>query len=160
MKALAKATVGVLVLALVSGCNTKPAEPAPPPTAQTLSDMPPPLVPAMPLPDNAIDNAAAKLDGIVADLMKKSGIPGMAVAVVHGGKSVYAKGFGVKDVRNGDGAGNRVDPDTAFQLASLSNHLGATVVAHQVGVNAIGWDTPIVDELPWFALSDPVVTKM
>ena len=31
--------------------------------------------------------------------MKKSGIPGMAVAVVHGGKTVYAKGFGVKDVR-------------------------------------------------------------
>ena len=78
MKALAKATAAVLVLALVSGCNAKPAEQAPPPTAQTLSDMPPPLVPAMPLPDNAIDNAVAKLDGIVADLMKKSGIPGMA----------------------------------------------------------------------------------
>ena len=41
----------------------------------------------------------AKLDGIADDLMKKSGIPGMAVAVVHGGKTVYAKGFGVKDVR-------------------------------------------------------------
>ena len=47
-----------------------------------------------------------------------------------------------------------------FQLASLSKPLGATVVAHQVGVNAISWDTPIVDKLPWFALSDPAVTKM
>ena len=56
----------------------------------------------MPLPDNAVDNAVAKLDGLVDDLMKKSGIPGMAVAVVHGGKTVYAKGFGVKDVRSGD----------------------------------------------------------
>ena len=27
-------------------------------------------------------------------------------------------------------------------------------------MNAIGWDTPIVDKLPWFALSDPVVTQM
>ena len=26
--------------------------------------------------------------------------------------------------------------------------------------NAIGWDTPIVSKLPWFALSDPAVTKM
>ena len=34
------------------------------------------------------------------------------------------------------------------------------MVAHQVGVNAIGWDTPIVSKLPWFALSDPVVTRM
>ncbi|KAA0082846.1 DUF3471 domain-containing protein [Mycolicibacterium sp. P9-64] len=117
----------------------------------------------MPLPDNAVDNAVAKLDGLAQDLMTKTGIPGMAVAVVHGGKTVYAKGFGVKDVRNGSrekDPSNAVDPDTVFQLASLSKPLGATVVAHQVGVNAIGWDTPIVDKLPWFALSDPAVTRM
>src|SRR5690242_8753901 len=110
MKALARVTVAVLMLGLVAGC-AKPAEQAPPPTAQTLSDMPPPLVPAMPLPDNAVDNAVAKLDGIVADLMKKSGIPAVAVAVVHGGKAVYAKGFGVKDVSAADDQKNRVDPD-------------------------------------------------
>jgi CubicO group peptidase (beta-lactamase class C family) len=146
-------------MALVAGCDSKPAEPAEqatPSAAPTLSDVPPPLVPAMPLPENAVDNAVAKLDGMAEDLMTKSGIPGMAVAVVHGGKTVYAKGFGVKDVRNGD----KVDPDTVFQLASLSKPLSATVVAHQVGENAIGWDTPIVSKLPWFALSDPAVTQM
>ena len=47
-----------------------------------------------------------------------------------------------------------------FQLASLSKPLGATVIAHQVGQNAISWDTPVVYKLPWFALSDPVVTPM
>jgi CubicO group peptidase (beta-lactamase class C family) len=146
------------VLLLVVGCSAKKAEPAspPPPTASAQSDVPPPLVPAMPLPDNAVDNAVAKLDGIADDLMKKSGIPGMAVAVVHGGKTVYAKGFGVRDVKTGD----KVDPDTVFQLASLSKSLSSTVVAHQVGTNAISWDTPIVSKLPWFGLSDPVVTQM
>ena len=114
----------------------------------------------MPLPENAVENAVDKLDGLVDDLMKKSGLPGMAVVVVHGGKAVYAKGFGVKDVRNGDDPANKIDPDTVFQLASLSKPLGATVVAHQVGLNAISWDTPIVEKLPWFALSDPAVTKM
>src|SRR6185437_11872303 len=156
MNPLARAVVAVALLALIPGCDAKPAEPAPPPTAQTQSDVPPPLVPAMPLPDNAVDNAVAKLDGMVDDLMKKSGIPGMAVAVVHGGKTVYAKGFGVRDVRSGD----KIDPDTVFQLASVSKSLSATVVAHQVGTNAIGWDTPIVSKLPWFALSDPAVTPM
>jgi len=156
MNALARTAAAALLLTLVAGCNTKPAEPAPPPTAQSQSDLPPPLVPAMPLPDNAVENAVAKLDGIANDLMKKSGIPGMAVAVVHGGKTVYAKGFGVKDVRSGD----KIDPDTVFQLASVSKSLSATVVAQQVGTNAIGWDTPIVSKLPWFALSDPVVTPM
>ena len=47
-------------------------------------------------------DAVAKLDGIADELMKKSGIPGMAVAVVHGGKTVYAKGFGVRDIKTGD----------------------------------------------------------
>src|SRR6201991_3773761 len=155
MNALARATVAVLVLSLAAGCAT-PAEPPPPPTAQPLPVGPPPLGPACPLPDNAVDNAVAKLDGIAGQLMKKSGIPGLAVAVVHGGKTVYAKGFGVKDVRNGE----KIDADTVFQLASLSKSLSATVVAHQVGTNAIGWDTPIVSKLPWFALADPVVTQM
>jgi CubicO group peptidase (beta-lactamase class C family) len=156
MNALARMAVAALLLALVAGCESKPAQPAPPPTAPAQSDMPPPLVPAMPLPEHAVDNAVAKLDGIADELMKKSGIPGLAVAVVHGGKTVYAKGFGVRDVKTGD----KVDPDTVFQLASVSKPLSATVVAHQVGTNTIGWDTPIVSKLPWFALSDPAVTPM
>jgi CubicO group peptidase (beta-lactamase class C family) len=158
MNALTRAAIVALALALIAGCSADKQESASPSYAptQSLSDVPPPLVPAMPLPDNAVENAVAKLDGIADELMKKSGIPGMAVAVVHGGKTVYAKGFGVKDVRTGD----KIDPDTVFQLASLSKSLGATVVAHQVGENAIGWDTPIVSKLPWFALSDPAVTQM
>jgi CubicO group peptidase (beta-lactamase class C family) len=143
-------TAVVIVALLVAGCNSAPAG------QPSLSNVPPPLVPAMDLPANAVDNAVAKLDGIADELMKSSGIPGMAVAVVHGGKTLYAKGFGVKDVRTGD----KVDPDTVFQLASLSKPLGSTVIAHQVGVDAIGWDTPLVSKLPWFALSDPVVTTM
>ncbi len=114
----------------------------------------------MALPPAAVDNAVAKLDGIADELMRSSGIPGMAVAVVSGGKTIYAKGFGVKDDRAGDTPENRVDPDTVFQLASLSKPLSATVVAQQVGTDAIGWDTPLVSKLPWFALSDPVVTQL
>lgn len=152
MKALA--TVAVVGLLLVAGCGTGDREPAP------LSDVPPPLVPAMALPENAVDNAVARLDGIAEDLMRQSGIPGMAVAVVHGGKTVYAEGFGVKDTTRPTGEDNRVGPDTVFQLASVSKSLAATVVAHQVGVGAVGWDTPIVSKLPWFALSDPALTAM
>ena len=153
-------------LTLLVGCtpNQRAAEPstAPsvmPPGAEPPA-VPPQLVPAMPLPENAVENAVGKIDGIAEELMKSSGIPGMAVAVVHGGKTVYAKGFGVKDVRNGEDPANKVGADTVFQLASLSKPLGATVIAHQVGVGSIGWDTPITEKLPWFALDDPAVTKM
>ncbi len=156
MSAVARSAATVALLALLTGCGAAPSEQAQPSARKSPSDVPPPLVPAMDLPENAVANAVAKLDGIADDLMRTSGIPGMAVAVVHGGKTLYAKGFGVRDVRTGA----KVDPDTVFQLASLSKPLGATVVAHQVSENAIGWDTPLVSKLPWFALSDPAVTQM
>ncbi|WP_102143378.1 serine hydrolase [Mycobacterium hubeiense] len=149
MKAVASVLVATSLL--VAGCSSESAEPKP-----NLSHVPPPLVPAIPLPENAVSNAVAELDGMADELMTKSGIPGMAVAVVHGGKTMYAKGFGVRDVRSGE----KVDADTVFQLASLSKPLSATVVAQQVGAGAIAFDTPIVEKLPWFALSDPVVTRM
>ena len=159
----------IATAALLTGCDAQSAEPsassdAPasaPGKPTELGNVPPLLVPAMPLPDNTVENAVAKLDGLADALMKKSGLPGMAVAVVHGGKTAYAKGFGIKDDRKpADDPANRVDPDTVFQLASLSKSLASTVVAHQVGVKAIDWDTPVVEKLPWFALKDPAVTRM
>lgn len=109
----------------------------------------------------AVDRAVAQLDRIAGELMKSSGIPGMAVAVVHGGKTVYAKGFGVKDAtKAAQAANNQVGPDTVFQLASVSKSIAATVVAHEVGVGAVAWDTPVSEKLRSFELSDLAVTRM
>ncbi len=149
----------IAAVVLISGCGSD--EPAPAPAIPTvLADQPPPLAAAMPLAGDAVANAVGKLDELAAVLMEKSGIPGLAVAVVHGGKTVYAKGFGVKDAKAGEAETNLVDADTVFQLASLSKPLGATVIAHQVGAGAVGWDTPLVSKLPWFGLSNPDVTRM
>ena len=51
-----------------------------------------------------------------------------------------------------------VDADTVFQLASVSKSVGATVVAHEVGIGTVDWDTPVISKLPGFALADPWVT--
>lgn len=162
MNLLRPAACLLVAVALVAGCASQTEQADSSPAVPTAAEgVPPPLVPAMPLPDNAVEDAVAKLDELAEDLMTKSGVPGMAVAVVHGGKTVYAKGFGVKDNREpADDAANAVDPDTVFQLASVSKPLAATVVAHQVGAGAVSWDTPIVEKLPWFALADPAVTRM
>lgn len=101
-----------------------------------------------------IDAAIARVDGLVAEVMERSGVPGMAVAVVRDGKTVFAKGYGVR--RAGEDA--RVDPDTVFQLASVSKSISATVVAHEIGEGRVTWNTPIVEHLPWFKLSSPFVT--
>lgn len=115
----------------------------------------PPTQPPDAIPEAQITEAIAQVDALAAKLMASSGLPGMAVAVVRGDQTVYAKGFGRRLVT--DPA--PVDADTVFQLASVSKPIGATVVARQVGGGGINWDTPVQQHLPWFALSEEEVTE-
>ena len=111
---------------------------------------------AVPIPESQITAAIDKVDGIAQDVLSRSGVPGMAVAVVHGGKVVFAKGYGVREV----GKPDLVDKNTVFQLASLSKSIGSTVVAHAVSEGIVKWTDPVVKYLPSFQLSDPAVTPM
>ncbi|WP_428527908.1 serine hydrolase [Pseudorhodoplanes sp.] len=117
-------------------------------------DIPPPEVAGVPIPDGQIDRAIGQLDALAATIMQRSGIPGMAVAVVRDGRMVYAKGFGVRKA----GAPETVDIDTVFQIASLSKPVTATAVARQVQSGIVAWDTPVVKHLPWFRLKEPWLT--
>ncbi|WP_439682686.1 Beta-lactamase [Cupriavidus oxalaticus] len=136
---LGAALSGLLVPALPA-CGGGDDDPAPPPG---------------PVPEAQITAAIAQVDTLAANLMASSGVPGMAIAVVRGNQAVYARGFGRRLVT--DPA--PVDADTVFQLASVSKSVGATVVARQVGRGSIGWDTPVIQHLPWFALSDAETTE-
>jgi CubicO group peptidase (beta-lactamase class C family) len=154
-KRAARAAVAAILLAL-TGCG--PAQPVSSPSSVP-SDSPPNEVSGLQILAGRIDDAIARVDGLAGDLMRSTGIPGMAVAVVHRGKVLYAKGFGVRDATKGGGQDNKVDADTVFQLASVSKSVGATVAAHEVSDNVVTWDTPVASKLPWFALNDPYVTS-
>lgn len=146
------ATAGAAVLAVALTACVPVANP------RELSETPPNEVSGVDIPAGRVDAAVGRLDGLARDLLDSTGIPGLAVAVVHGGKTVYARGFGVRDTGR-PGPDNAVNADTVFQLASLSKSVGATVVAQQVGAGVVAWDTPVVTQLPWFELSDPYVTE-
>lgn len=126
------------------------------PVALRAQDLPPSRTPGTDVPPGQIEKAVAALDDIVSEIMERSSVPGIAVGVVHQGKTLYAKGFGA---RGGDGE-QTIDPDTVFQLASLSKPVGATVVARQVSRGVVTWDSRMRDLLPWFSLSDPTVTEL
>ncbi|MBK6613551.1 serine hydrolase [Ottowia sp.] len=98
-----------------------------------------------------VRQAAARLDTLVPQWMARTGVPGVAVSVVHGGQTVYARGFGVRRV-DSDAP---VDADTVFPLASVSKSLAATAMAAHMGSGTVGWDTPIQRLLPNFALAYP-----
>jgi CubicO group peptidase (beta-lactamase class C family) len=102
-----------------------------------------------------VKEALPKLDTLAEKKLKKTGVPGMAIAVVHKDKVVYLKGFGVRQA----GKEGQVDPDTVFQLASVSKPLTSTVLAALVGEGIIKWDDRVVDRDPAFRLLDPWATR-
>ena len=102
-----------------------------------------------------VSAAVAALPAYVKTVMDASGVPGLSVAVVYQGETVFAQGYGVRSLDTK----SPVDPDTVFQLASVSKSVGATVVAREVGAKTVTWDTPVVKNLPGFALADPWVTQ-
>ncbi|MEV7277003.1 serine hydrolase [Streptomyces sp. NPDC093111] len=114
---------------------------------------PPPPQPPPQLDDADVQRAVDRLDGVVEAAMKRTGVPGVAVAVVHDGKVVKIQGYGVRKA----GEKAAVDADTVFQLASVSKPIASTVVAGAVGVD--GWSTPVAPHVPGFRLKDPWVTS-
>ena len=119
-----------------------------------LPKAPPPQPPPQ-LTKKKVDAALAKLDGVVHNVMRRTGVPGISVAVVYRDKVVYLKGFGVRQV----GKPAKVGPDSVFQLASVSKPLASTVVAGVVGQKVVSWDDPVAKYDRGFRLKDRWVSK-
>jgi len=120
-----------------------PASAAPPPSAAS----------ALSIPPGRIGRAVASLDGLVRAIMRKTGVPGVAVAVVHDDRVVFLKGYGLRNTRTKA----PVDADTIFELASVSKTVGAAVVAAEVGRGVVKWSDPVAKYVPGFTLADPWV---
>jgi CubicO group peptidase (beta-lactamase class C family) len=114
-----------------------------------------PAAAAAPLSRQDVVAALPKLETVARDALQRTGVPGMAIGVVHGDEVIYLGGFGVREL----GKAAAVDPDTVFQLASVSKPLAATVVAALVGDGVVGWDDPVVKDDPLFQLYDPSATR-
>lgn len=95
-----------------------------------------------------------QLENLANNLLQKTGVPGMAIAIVYKDQVVYLRGFGVRSV----GSNQPVDVDTVFQLASVSKPIASTVIARLVGENVVHWDDPIIQHFPEFQLDQPYVT--
>ncbi|MFF8610555.1 serine hydrolase [Streptomyces sp. NPDC015346] len=134
-------TAGLVALV---GASPGPAAPSP---------SPPPPQPPPTLDQADVDRAVQRLDGVVEAAMKRTGVPGVSVAVVYRDKVVQLKGYGVREV----GKPARVDADTVFQLASVSKPIASTVVAQAAGIE--GWDKPVAPNVPDFRLKDPWVSS-
>lgn len=151
--ALLTVLVGAMAMAgCTSGDESSGASPGS--TAPgTLLDAPVSPVPPL-LDEAAVRRAVDQIDDVVADAMQRTGVPGVAVGVVYRDQVLFTKGYGVREV----GKPDAVDPDTVFQMASVSKPVASTVVAGVVGAKKATWTDPARTWNPDFRFNDPYVT--
>jgi len=113
------------------------------------------LMPRQPVLAASDNDPITNLDAFISRALKEYQVPGAAVAVVHNGKPVLLKGYGVRDVTK-QGA---VDENTIFQLASVTKTLTGAAAATVVDEGKLDWDKPIFNYLPEFAGYDPYMTR-
>lgn len=93
---------------------------------------------------------ARELERLAARVVAQARIPGLAVAMVHNGVVVSARGFGVAAA----GSPQPVTADTVFRVASLSKTFAGTLAAMLVREGTLSWDAHITTYLPQFKLQD------
>lgn len=108
----------------------------------------PPAPLAMPL---AEDFDVRRFEAMAQQLVADQRVPGIAMAIVHNGQVLSARGYGVTDVQ----AAEPVDAHTVFRLASLSKGFAGTMAGLLVNDGTLRWDSKLTQYLPGFRLRDP-----
>ncbi|MBI3862465.1 MAG: serine hydrolase [Planctomycetia bacterium] len=95
------------------------------------------------------------LDDYVHDAMPRWQVPGLAIAVVKDGKTVIARGYGVRHM----GQDAPVMAETVFPIASCTKSFTAACIAMLVEEGKVQWDDPVRRHLPDFRVADDYVTE-
>lgn len=103
----------------------------------------------------ALPPRLADFDAVANRVLQEFEVPGMAVAVVQDGEVVLARGYGVREL----GQSAPVEPQTLFAIASNTKAFTSALLAQLVDEKKLKWDDRVIDHLPWFAMSDPYVTR-
>ncbi|NVB38285.1 beta-lactamase family protein [Pseudenhygromyxa sp. WMMC2535] len=143
---LALSALACLVLACA-----RPAPSAAPAASTDCDTQDQPLSKSAPAPRDRV----AEIDALGERARELFEVPGLALAVVHEGEVVIAKGYGERVL----GGGEAVDAQTNFAIASNSKAFTATAVGLLVADGLVGWDDRVVDHLPDLVLWNDYVTR-
>lgn len=86
--------------------------------------------------------------------MQAFGEPGLSLAIVENGKTVLAKGYGVRSIATRA----PVTADTAFPIGSETKAFTSAALAILVDEGKLKWSDRVIDKLPGFRMYDPYAT--
>jgi CubicO group peptidase (beta-lactamase class C family) len=95
------------------------------------------------------------IDDLVQGSLKTWEVPGAAVVIIRGGRRIYLKGFGVREL----GSKEPVTPDTVFALSSCTKAFTTTALAMLADEGKLDWDDPVRKHVPYFRLADPLADR-
>ncbi|UED70543.1 serine hydrolase [Brevibacillus sp. HD3.3A] len=85
----------------------------------------------------------------IETFMEEHSVPGLAVALSLHGQTIYAKGFGVRDLDTKE----PVTPETVFGIASVTKSFTAAAIMQLVHEGKLSLDDPVNKYLPSFRLT-------
>jgi CubicO group peptidase (beta-lactamase class C family) len=101
--------------------------------------------------DPSVASSLRLLEQWVASQIAYRGQPGVSMGIVHGGKLIWAKGFGVSDLA----ARTPATPRTIYRIASITKLFTSTALLQLRDAGKLGLDDPVVKFIPGFRVGDP-----
>ncbi|HYG00907.1 MAG TPA: serine hydrolase domain-containing protein [Chryseosolibacter sp.] len=92
----------------------------------------------------------------IQKIIKRTGIPGAAIAIVKDSTFIYTKGFGFRTADTHDS----INEHSVFRLASVSKPFASFLTGILVEENQLSWDDRVVKYLPDFQLIDSTQTSL
>jgi D-alanyl-D-alanine carboxypeptidase len=98
---------------------------------------------------------AAKIDAIVADALKSSGVPSASVAIVRDGRIVFAKAYGDQ----GPGIAKGPDASAKYQIASVSKQFTAAAILLLEDEGKLSLDDKVAKWVPDVTDADKITIR-
>lgn len=98
---------------------------------------------------------ARDIDQLVEQTLETFDVPGIAVGIYQDGKTVYAKGHGIRSMKNN----KPMNENTLVGVASNSKGFTCFALAMMVDEGKLTWDTKVREIIPEFRLADAWVTE-
>jgi CubicO group peptidase (beta-lactamase class C family) len=101
------------------------------------------------------DILLSKLDRYYQKTYEEWNVPGMSIAIVKDGKTIFSKGYGVKEI----GKSDKVDGNTLYAIASNSKAFTSAMIATLVQDGKLDWNDRVQTYIPYFEIYDPVISQ-
>ncbi len=95
------------------------------------------------------DQEATELDKFIKNSQKVLKIPAISIGIVHNGKIIYKKGFGLN---------SNVDSQTLFMIGSITKPLTTLMMAKLVNDGLMKWEDKLSNHLPKWSLENRQAT--